>query len=313
MTKITAELQLASYNTSTKNILYTFVLTYPRIILPEVNTHRDFSRNTSSSRAIPSAKIRAAVMDDPFIPVYVGRNQKGMQAGAPFAGEELNRARNIYGMARYPAVAAHYVLDKLGVHKQITNRLLEPWMWTRQIVSTTQVDNFFAQRCDEDAEPHMQELARQMLDICASVRLFLDNPDYSHHKGAFDKTCNRVVIRRLEPGEWHLPFADEYDDTAVEAAKVVSAARCARVSYNLYEGGVSTFEKDMDLYDKLAGSEPKHLSPFEHAAQALHIPERSGNFIGFRQLRKDIEMESTPVPFLDNYYRSLTEYESKST
>lgn len=116
----------------TGDILYTWILTYPRMILSEFNTHRTFSRNTSSSRAIPSGKQRQRVLDDPFVPVYIGANQRGMQAGEELTGRR-EAAVGIWKVARLPQVLAAFVLERPGVHKQIANRLVEPWTWTQQI------------------------------------------------------------------------------------------------------------------------------------------------------------------------------------
>lgn len=160
--KVKSELILASKNSVTGVNLYTFVLVYPRVILPEVNTHRMLSRNTASSRAIPSKKQRAKVLHDPFVPISIGANQKGMQAGEELTGWRRTVAIQAWKLTRYAAVAASWVLDKVGAHKQIVNRIVEPWTWTQQIVTCTDLKNFFKLRDHPDAEPHFQALARQM-------------------------------------------------------------------------------------------------------------------------------------------------------
>ncbi len=272
MTDISAKLILSSKNAATGDTLYTFVLTYPRCILSEVNTHRVFSRNTASSRAIPAKKLRGMVLRDPFIPKYVGQNQKGMSAGEEFTGLRKIARQLLYSVARYPAVAAHYALDKLGVHKQIVNRLIEPWMWCQQVLSTTDLNNFFKLRLHAAAEPHMAELAYKM---AAAVEVAKEWPD------------------SLQPGETHMPFIS-WEDRAelnLETLKKVSAARCARVSYLLPETGKrSDLARDLELHDRLASS--GHYSPFEHVATAISASSYVANFRGFRQYRRELEGEN---------------------
>lgn len=306
MTGIRTILELASLNTATGNILYTFVVRYPRCILPEVNTHRVFSRNTASSRAIPGKKIRSEVLKDPFIHEKIGKNCKGMQSTATFCGSARSLRRWIYGIARYPAVFAHWVLEKLDVHKQVVNRLLEPWMWTTQIISTTHLENFFAQRCHKDAEPHMEILAGQIRTAAKFAKDILckqSTIDASVFQG-WDQSAlmwltGDVGVRKLQtltPGEWHTPFFDSGQAITdlSNPALSVSAARCARVSYTLPDTGQpSTPTRDIELFNRLAAAEPKHLSPLEHVAVATKTKRHYGNFVGFKQLRKFYETEYT--------------------
>lgn len=123
--------------------LTTFEVTFPRIVLAEFNTHRMFSRNSASSRAIPVKKMIERVMADPYIPTSWGKNQRGMQAEQEVAGEVSQRARQQWLIARDEAVGAARRLLDLGIHKQLTNRLLEPFMWHTVIVTATEWDNFF--------------------------------------------------------------------------------------------------------------------------------------------------------------------------
>lgn len=146
----------------TGDILYTWILTYPRMILSEFNTHRTFSRNTSSNRAIPSRKPRQRVLHDPFVPVWQ--------------------------VARLPQVLAAFALECLGVHKQIANRLAEPWTWTQQVASATDVENFFWLRDHHMAEPHFAELASQMHS------LVIEQSWYS--TGSAPTICGRTTASR---------------------------------------------------------------------------------------------------------------------
>lgn len=277
--KISARILADSMNVVTGNRLTTFQVRVPKWLLAEINTHRALSRNFASSRAIPAKIIRKQILEDPFIPVYFGANQKGMQSKEELSGWKLNSSLYLWRLSRYPACFAHWIGEKLGLHKQIINRILEPWMWADGIISATEWNNFFALRNHSDAQPEFRELARQMQKLYESSNYEL-----------------------LEPGEWHLPFIDEdtkerqknYNDcyeTVSRSLRMISSARCARVSFLLRDGKVSDLDSDIKLCERLIGSFPGHWSPLEHPAQALEKSERCGNYIGFKQMRKFYPLE----------------------
>ena len=243
------------------NRITTWILKFPRFILAEFNTHRMLSRNSSSSRAIPIEKIIQNVIDEPAVPEFWGKNQKGMQASVELTEKEREEAQRQWLAARDLAVHKARMLQDLDVHKQIANRLLEPWMHQTVLCTATEWGNFFALRAHKDAQPEFQRLAFKMLDL-----------------------YNSNEPKQLKTGEWHIPFGDKYcDDLTVEEQLKVCTARAARVSYNNFEGDID-FKKDFDLHNRLL--ESGHLSPFEHCAQALSYPGTSGNFIGWYQYRK---------------------------
>ena len=257
--------------------LTTFEITFPRMILPEFNTHRTFSRNSASSRAIPVEKMLKRVMEDPFIPTYWGKNQKGMQAEKELDLEEQVKAKNSWLEARDKAVESAKAMLNFGVHKQITNRLLEPFMWHTVIVTATEYSNFFNLRDNKDAQPEIKIIAHMMKEIYYS-----STPSY----------CNY--------NEWHLPLIDEQDYTLatyrdttgrvdVETLKKVSVGRCARVSY-LTHDGKRDHVADIELHDRLLTS--GHMSPFEHVAVPAKDNKFIGNFKGWIQYRKTIPNES---------------------
>jgi Thymidylate synthase complementing protein len=297
--KVESKLILASKNSVTGVNLYTFVVTYPRVILAEVNTHRMLSRNTASSRAIPSKKQRERVIDNPFVPISIGANQKGMQAGEELTGWRRTVAIQTWKLARYPMVLASWILDKVGAHKQVVNRIVEPWTWTQQIVTCTDLKNVFKLRNHKDAEPHFHELARQMqaqveyadwsLSIMASGR----NPSLSNLPAGMSYQ-GVGALQVIDPGQWHLPFIEAHDDIEmphhVDTLKKVSTARCARVSYYLPESGKrSIIERDVELCDRLSSS--GHWSPFEHVATPMDEDVYLGNFRSWRQYRKEYAEE----------------------
>lgn len=249
--------------------LVTFEVTYPRMIHSELLTHRMFSRNSASSRAIPVAKMTERIMQSPVIPIHWGKNQKGMQAGQEI--DLKNQAEQVWLEARDNAVESARKLMELGIHKQIANRLTEPFMWITVIVSTTSFEHFRRLRVHPDAEPHFQKIAGMMAEL------------YDSHQP-----------QSLKQGESHLPLVGfPGDENLTPPDKLrVSTARCARVSY-LTHDGVRDVEKDFELHDRLATS--GHWSPFEHPAIVpVEMDRHYGNFKGFKQYRKCFPTEFVP-------------------
>lgn len=268
--------------------LTTYVLTYPRFIHSEIMTHRVFSRNASSSRAIPTAKFIEAIKVHPAMPNSFTKNQKGMQANEVVDQAKQERATELWLMARDLMLDIVQELSDLGIHKQHANRLLEPFQHITVVFTGTDFSNFFALRCHPDAQPEFQILANHMYD-------------------AYVKS----TPNRLQNGEWHLPFIpDEWAfrvETIEEAVTTPSAsgltatdllirrsvARCARVSYNNHDGTNASVEKDLELYDRLLGGCPIHASPSEHQAMAVPDPNiTSGNLRGWIQYRKTLTNEN---------------------
>lgn len=263
MTTMSAELIKDSAGPSGKRIS-TFQLRYPRFIHAEFMTHRMFSRNASSSRAVPVARMIADVEADPVVPLFWGKNQPGMQAGAEMEGHDRRMALEHWNRSCRNALASAKCLNDYGAHKQIINRILEPYAHINVVCTATEWDNFFALRMHEDAEPHIQLLATIM------------------HQAMRDSTP-----QQLKSGEWHLPYVDE--DMPLETALKVSTARCARVSYMTHDQQPSTVEKDVALADKLMTQVPMHASPMEHQAMAWSRDARFANFIGFESWRHKME------------------------
>lgn len=252
MTTISAEVLADSVSNYGDRAL-TFLLEYPRWIHAEVMTHRVLSRNASSSRAIPVERMIKRVMDDPAVPLFWGANQRGMQAGAEcnesvwipsiVDAEPTSFSRESAWLeARSHAVLAAEGFARAGYHKQIVNRLLEPFSHIKVVVTATQWSNFFALRRHKDAEPHIRLLADRMWDAMQAS-----------------------TPRKLQLGEWHLPMVPWAPLRGYEAEAVkLSVARCASTSYDTVDGFEMTLERAVALHDKLVAQVPLHASPCEH-------------------------------------------------
>lgn len=262
--------------------LLTMQMTYPRYIHAEFMTHRVFSRNASSSRAIPTNKLIENSLRDMVYPIAWGINQAGMQAqDTELSDEDCIKAKEIWeDMANYCAkgVGQLALLGSInpatgkpwGLHKQWANRPLEWFGNITVVVTSTDWDNWDQLRNHEMAQPEIHHLAKLRLDCVTESKpteLFFD--------------------------DWHLPYVThlekcEYDTNTLLK---VSTARCARVSYLTQEGETPSIEKDLSLYDRLVGSVPLHASPCEHQAtpNILDCNEYSGNFRGWIQHRKQLE------------------------
>lgn len=253
--------------------LTTWELTYPRFVHAELMTHRLFSRNSASSRAIPVDTLIRRVRKDPASPLWWGKNQPGMQAYEEVSDATKAEANRLWLTARDKVLSVVEQLGSLGVHKQIANRLLEPWMFITVIVSATEFDNWFHLRNHHAAQPEIAWVARSMAE-----------------------TYSLVKPKEVPAGGWHLPLVSDEETGSIDLAtlKKISTGRCARVSYLTHEG-IRDINSDIKLHDRLCAGpsvgEPGHWSPFEHVAMALETPDRSGNFIGWRQYRKEFEAE----------------------
>lgn len=298
---MTIEAKVISDSVSPEGVrITTMQLRYPRFIHAEFMTHRVFSRNASSSRAIPVERMIEDLRRDPAMPVFWGSNKPGMQAGGELGPEHVHGCKQTWLAAMQMAVMNAEVLIANGLHKQIANRLLEPWAHINVVVTATEWDNFFELRAHPDAQPEIHALALEMINAMAGSQ-----------------------PRHLKPGEWHLPFADRPEDIEQAKAQIthngvlrvvpadwqvneilrkVSVARCARVSFLTHDGRETTLEEDQKLYERLVGSKPIHASPAEHQGtpdegiqQGFNVtwmkPHLHGNFKGWIQHRKVLELE----------------------
>lgn len=288
---ISVELIKDSFNPQFNSRITTMVLEYPRIIHSELMTHRVFSRNASSSRAIPVSKAIEQVQNNPAMPVRFGKNQAGMQDAGEY--EQSNAVKSLWVESAKSACSFASVMNDMKAHKQVINRILEPYQFIRVCVTSTNWNNWFNLRNHPDADPTIHALAKTMLN--------------AYHG---------IPAKVLRPGQWHIPFVEEvtndysqkfYDDKGViltlEEALKISSSCAAQTSYRKLD---SSLDKAEDIYKKLIESKPCHASPVEHQAMAIatvdnpmdyfkvkgvtHIDRNgtpwSGNFHGFVQNRQ---------------------------
>lgn len=274
--------------TATGARLTTFEVVMHRFVLAEFNTHRVFSRNSASSRAIPVSKQIKKIDDNPAWPLEWPCEQPGMQGGVPLEGDDLALAQEFWEFAESSAMASveTYLkmvkqlhpdadadeLKKHTLHKSLINRILEPFMWHTVIVTSTEWENFFRQRLSTLAQPEIRVPAEKIYEA-----LMASEPTL------------------LYDGDWHLPYIrkEDYDAADLESLKKISVARCARVSY-LTQDGVRDLSEDLKLFDRLITADPPHYSPMEHVATPNHKNVTwldgeplalLGNFPGWSQLR----------------------------
>lgn len=242
--------------------LTTFQLKFWRAILPEITRHRVFSFCVRSSRANPTINMIEQVKTDPWGPSEWGMNQKGMVADNLLSGSALEKAIYNWKLAAIQAAYSAENLKDCEVHKQIANRLLEPFTYSDMVLAGTDFQNFFDLREAPDAQPEIRELAIAM-----------------------HKALDNSTPVRLKEGEWHLPYITTEDRATADIDTLckVSCARCARVSYKAYDGS-SSLEKDLLLFNRLKDS--KHWSPMEFVATPSGSGYKSSNFEGWNQYRR---------------------------
>lgn len=311
---VSAEVIAASVSSETGKPIVTWKHTAPRNIHAEFMTHRVFSRNASSSRAIPLKRMHANITDNPALPEKWTLNEPGMQGYREASPDIVAEAKRIIARHRIASVECAEELAALGLHKQIFNRYTEAHQHITVVVTTTELDNFNLLRLDEGADPTMQGLAR-----------------------VINEAIQRAEFQELRRGQWHTPFFTweeeepmvnefldlRWDQTwqrwaelftsqgGTRAAKLfmsiaISAARCARTSYNNFDGSRSSSTSDLELFKKLFVSQPIHASPIEHQATPDWMlsprrlyreyewanSNRHGNLVGWQQARKFIPGEN---------------------
>ena len=251
MTTATATIIAHSKNVLTPTTIFTAILEYPRIIHAEFMTHRQWSKNSSSSRAIPAAKVIEQLEDNMFVPEYWGANQAGMKARSALDEEVAERAQEIWIETGRSVIESTKLLQGLNLHKQLTNRISEAFQMIKVCASGTEKNNFVHLRKHGDAQPEIQDLATVFVDALEAT-----------------------PARDLLPGEWHLPFFGDGIwtpgmDISLEDARMISVSCAAQTSYRKSDDSI---EKARDLFKIFFDTTHIHASPAEHQATPLGVP-----------------------------------------
>ena len=220
-------------------------LEYHRFVHSELMTHRNFSRNASSSRAIPAKKGRTQVWNSPQYPVHWGANQRGMQASKQLTGLKLHLAKGLWKSASKVACVLHWGMEKIGLHKQVCNRILEPFQPIKVLVTSTEWANFLWLRDHDDAQPEIRELA-----------------------GLISTALISSVPTTLGYKEWHIPYvtAEMRATLTLEEMLIISISCCAQVSYRALDVSLAKARK---IVESLTSGSRVHASPFEHQASPI--------------------------------------------
>ena len=301
---IKAEIVAHSRNIETGDELITYRLTYPRIILAQLNTYKSITKITSSSRAQPFNKVVEVIENDPFIPMMYQKTHKGMQGTEYFTDEEEIRQRDLEWLtARDKAVEQAKKLTELEVTKQLTNRLLEPYMWITQLVTGTReaFEHLFNQRCPEYEVNGVKGRSKKEMGLNLTDEEWLtSNKGHAeiHFMDLAEKMYDALTLskpKELKPGELHVPYLDTplmTPDLFPEDVIKYSCGLTAHTSYTtIGDGTKMTIEKARGLFDHCL--ENGHYSVFEMIGKAmskdeLDDPRRRG-FRGFIQLRGHLE------------------------
>lgn len=290
------------------NRITTMVVTFPRIILAEFNTHRMFSRNSASSRAIPFEKMVESVSNNPFVPIAWQKDHKGMQ-GTEYCSDDAGGYTMMWLEAKNNAINSAKQLSYSTLTKQLCNRLLEPFMYHTVIVTATEWENFFALRCpkylftnDIDKEGKEFRSRKDMINYAnkqiSGQGEFLKTYDeltwLKANKGQAEihmmalaekmwDAYNESIPKELKAGEWHIPFGDDIDYskfykiiemketqnlTPQEVSIRIATAMCARVSYTVVGEEGKESNYENDIKLHDRLAESGHWSPFEHCAKA---------------------------------------------
>jgi thymidylate synthase ThyX len=246
---------------SITNRMVTLELEYPRFIHSELMTHRMLSKNAASSRAIPIKKMHETITEKTAMPVHWGKNQPGMSAKEEVDDLVKQGAEGVWNSARDAMLSHSTVMSDMGLHKQIANRITEPFQLMKTVISGTEWANLIWLRHHPDAQPEFYDLADCIV-----------------------KCLQQSESMLIVSGEWHTPYVHRFRDIdgvlqyldsngeklSVEDAIKVSASCCAQVSYRRND---DSLEKAKDIFARLIDSKPIHASPIEHQATPMKFKD----------------------------------------
>lgn len=267
MSNITAKIIADSVSSVSGKRITTFELQYPRFIHAEFMTHRMISKNSASSRAIPVKVMLENILANPAMPSHWGKNQTGMQANEELDWQTQDGAKEHWRMAMLNAVHSAESLSLIGAHKQIANRLTEPFQMMKVVATATEWDNFFWLRKHRDAQPEIRILAEKMWEAREKSNSQELRPGMWHTPYVSNlEVMDGDYVERLEYYIGDLASGEDFQVLSLEDALKVSASMCAQVSYRKAD---DSLEKAIAVYDRLVTSTPVHASPLEHQATPL--------------------------------------------
>lgn len=287
------------------NRLITYEIETYRYIWAEVLTHKMLNKNAQSSRAVPVNSVLSVNEVNPIIPIVWGKNKGGMSATEVLEGEELEKVKALWLESAKNAFDSSKKLSELGLHKQWSNRITEPYSRIKVVMSGTEWDNFEWLRDDpEAAQPEIVDLARKIKEAKAGSKPLMLEPRWLHVPYVF-----RKIVQVEDTYEMRY-YAGKYE-VPEEVALELSASCCAQVSYRKLD---DSLDKALELYDRLFNGAKPHFSPAEHQGVAMkrekastldklfqsrwesgvsHMDKQgnfwSGNLKGFVQNRKILE------------------------
>lgn len=265
-----SKLILLSRNTATDRYICTWEITIPKCFEAQLNKHRQLVFCWNSDRFTPMKRVREQVLNDPYKPDVWGQNKPGMVSTGELSPYRAAIANFLWNyLARWSCVATHWLLEKLGVHKQWANRVLAPWRYQKGTVTAHHVSNLFNLRAmQSDPQPEVRNLVWTMM-------MQYTNTD----------------PQDLEPGQYHLPYLTDDEKCLPIGVQIkASVARCGRVG----RPGRHGIKSDLELVDTtfLPANKPPHLTPFEHVAIATVTDSAHGIYVGWQSAREFIHNQA---------------------
>lgn len=256
----------------------TFELEYPRLVHSEILTHRLLSRNSASSRAVPTVSVLDSIAKRIAMPVFWGKNQKGMQSYQELDSLQKSASKALWVEAAKQATSLSKIMQETGLHKQVANRITEPFTYMKVIVTATDFENFFWLRTHHAADPTIKQLASMM-----------------------QEAYNKNKPELLHEGEWHLPYVDKRlirdGDLTIEDALMLSVSSCCQVSYRKQDQSLEKAKKIWDMLNIADTVEPEHSSPTEHQARCFNQSKPAVMYphlwpVGVTHVDRNLDMHS---------------------
>ena len=312
--------------------LTSLVLTYPRIIHSEMTTHRMFSRNASSSRAVPVDKMIKAVRENTFCPFEFQKSHKGMQGSEYFTGADRQECINLWLESAELALQQAEKMKAKGISKQIINRILEPYQYYTVLITGSKEgwQNFFELRCpsylyDYEDNPIYFKSKKEWGDYYNESQGYKENnPNFMKvesftdlewlqiNKGQAEihimdlaekiyDAVNESTPKQLKADQWHIPMISDLESLKLSTDDQIklSVGRAANTSYTVVgDGKELTLEHAIKIHDKCV--ELVHSSVFEHCARAMSDEEHNRFYKGIFMDMSDTELENSYVPISVN-------------